>query len=1184
MPLVYWRPRTIYYTGQGAVLRPQDTALPPIHTTAAWTLEGVSAVAGTAHVVSHADAAWQFDDVQLQGRTELVAHATAAWTLGGITFQATVHLGLLPVTDAWSEDAAHLHTLNEESGAYAPILLVDFLAFGRTFATREVEGLDVEVLIAELTQGGLGAITVDLDELTDTIRLSGAQPRLPNETHIADSFAGVLENTMVRLRLGFVGLDLDDYLTLYTGFVDRRAADDAALSLTLVDSSIKQNVTISTPVGKQYFPGTPPGSQNKNIPVLLGILIDAPTIPILFGPAVGELGAELSADDTVLYIKQYDQPFPESGSLTVDSEAMTYSARKLVNALGTTLLQLSGLGRSSPVDHALGAPVTRTNLNVTRFLVGYGVTIVNQVNDAGIKVDPSRYQVLTLQADRPVTIIELDYAPADPNQITVDVNAPNINQDNLVVNGDWEAGDASGWTPGTGTVEAVSSPVLAGGYAGAVTGLLQDFGDVFQDLPTLPGELYDFGFFYRDVKAVSIVANPGFENLMTSWTIGNIFAALVESLVPSLAPPTQGERCCVISYAAAASLLQNGSFEETPGVNPNLAVQPWGYANGGTNYPPLSGASYFGLLGHKNAFGDRYMDIPVEVGRPYLFSVIYTNIQQASMVTNGDFSLVSGAATTSLWGWTVDAYADAQLVAAPGAITLTLNKIGGVFGNPFRADGTGYWYVHQDIETEVGETYSFSFEFDTTLCQLSQALAPDEVATLQSLFSRTAGGGAGYFWFNPLTAGTVQSFPFNVLISHSLDWKCVPEVNLATNNFALLRYNGGSGFNFDGMGQVLVPDGYPNYPATTLFVFFGFTFFNWQTYGEGHNETVTWSFYQDLTTTPGAQYVLVFDYETLSIYDPGSGFTSTSDIQVALGTTAAPQSILSFTAMGQLHATTYGPAGVPVVANVFDVQRSEFLQHTSGQRYGFLIHDSGSVQGMTGTNRFAYIFMATSPTTRLSFILSGSWAVRNGNLLQGRLRIGRILVFEPELLAPVIINAANVQYAVGTPGNPQQYIALTAVGQSRSNVYNAPGGTLSSAGGPQTVGPLSFVAAATTTRLTFLVSGTWTKLGNAFPVYRYGTTASLRNIQLHHAGDAYYSIAGLQIGTPSNPGAYVDMTLPVTLQSWFGLASGVSGHWPTLSQLPGFSANTPPIHAHERAQKSSPGAALRGDAGGRSAH
>jgi hypothetical protein len=1148
MPLVHWRPRTIYYGGPGAIMGPQGVTFPAIHTTAAWTLDGVGSVSGAAHVASRADASFQLDDVRLQGQAELITHATAAWTLGGITFQANVHLGLLPVTDAWSQAAAHLRTLNEESGAYWPILLVDFMAFGRTFATREVEGLDVEILIAELTQGGLGSITVDLDELTDAVRLSGAKLRLINETHIANSFAGVLENTMVRMRLGFVGLDIADFLTIYTGFVDRREADDADFSLTLVDSSIKQNVNISTPVGKQYFPGTPPSSQNKNIPVLLGVLIDAPTIPILSGPAVGELGAELGTSDTFLYVKQYDQPFPESGSITVDSEAITYGSRKLVNVFGKTLLQLSDLVRPSPVVHAMDAPVTRTNLNVTRFLVGYGVNVINQVNDASVKVDPSHYQVLILQADRPVTAVELDYAPADPDRITVDINAPNISQDNLVVNGDWEAGDASGWSPDTGTVAAVTTPVLEGAYAGAVTGLLNDFGDVIQELPTLQGELYDFGFFYRDVKAVSIVANAGFESLMTSWNVVKIFSALVESLVPGLAPPTEGGRCCVISYSASASLLQNGSFEETPGTNPNLAVQPWSYANGGTNYPSPGGASYFGLLGHKNAFGDRYMDGPTEAGRQYLFSMVYTNVQQASMVTNGDFALVSGASTTNLWGWIVEAYAEAQLSAGPGYIALTLSKIGGVSGNPFRADGTGYWYVHQDIETEVGETYSFSFECDTTLCRLSQALAPDEVAALQALFTRTAGGGAGYFWFNPLTPGNVQSFPFNVLISHSLDWKCVPEVNIAANNFALLRYNGGSGFNYDVMGSVIAPEGYPNYPATTMFVFFGFTFFNWQTYVDGYSETVTWSFYQDIATTAGAQYVLVFDYETLAIYDPVSGFTSTSDIQVALGTTAAPQSILGYTAMGQLYATTYGPAGVPVVANVFDVQHSEFLQHTSGQRYGFLIHDSGLVQGMIGTNRFTYAFTATSTTTRLSFILSGSWAVRNGNLLQGRLRIGRILVFEPELLAPVIINAANVQYAVGTPGNPQQYIALTAVGQSRSNVYNATGGTLSSTGGPQTVGPLSFVAASTTTRLTLLVSGTWTKLGNAFPVYRYGTSAILRNVQMHHAGDSYYSIAGLQIGTPSNPGAYLDTTLPINLSNWFGLASGVAAHWPTASQ------------------------------------
>ena len=42
--------------------------------------------------------------------------------------------------------------------------------------------------------------------------------------------------------------------------------------------------------------------------------------------------------------------------------------------------------------------------------------------------------------------------------------------------------------------------------------------------------------------------------------------------------------------------------------------------------------------------------------------------------------------------------------------------------------------------------------------------------------------------------------------------------------------------------------------------------------------------------------------------------------------------------------------------------------------------------------------------------------------------------------------------------------------------------------------------------------------------------------------------------------------------------------WSYQAQLPDFSANTPPVHAHERARKSSPEAALRADAGGRSVH
>jgi hypothetical protein len=51
----------------------------------------------------------------------------------------------------------------------------------------------------------------------------------------------------------------------------------------------------------------------------------------------------------------------------------------------------------------------------------------------------------------------------------------------------------------------------------------------------------------------------------------------------------------------------------------------------------------------------------------------------------------------------------------------------------------------------------------------------------------------------------------------------------------------------------------------------------------------------------------------------------------------------------------------------------------------------------------------------------------------------------------------------------------------------------------------------------------------------------------------------------------------------------INSNWITqalsvAAQLPVFRANNPPLHAHEKAPQSFPEAALRGDAGGRSAH
>jgi hypothetical protein len=348
----------------------------PVHATLACTLDALTPALGL-HTVTHLTLAVLLEDLSVTATADLRAHVTLAvpledvtpdavlhvvapaalgLTLGDLSADVAGHVPLLWGTSRWYAAAAHDTTLaalaaqeagtltGAESDGYEPIIVADFVDLGRLFSTGPVIDLDqAEWEIAQLDQGGLGPITRDLAETDDQARLGNSSLVLRNEEQLSQTFAtGVIDNAVVHISLGFRGLAFQDYLPLFWGIVDRHQIG-YAMQLALTDNSVKENVSLNVPVS-QYFPGAPPPSRTRNIPLVLGVLTDVPTLPVVQGPAGGTLGQDLGSSDTTLYLLEYGALFPDSGSLAVGSTAATATIGSGANGTVTVTARVPGEG------------------------------------------------------------------------------------------------------------------------------------------------------------------------------------------------------------------------------------------------------------------------------------------------------------------------------------------------------------------------------------------------------------------------------------------------------------------------------------------------------------------------------------------------------------------------------------------------------------------------------------------------------------------------------------------------------------------------------------------------------------------------------------------------------------------------------------------------------------------------
>jgi len=495
------------------------------------------------------------------------------------------------VTPDWLTAAQHDATRAHTSGAYAPVVLVDFPTLERYFATRQhlSSARTYEYDVARLSEGGLQPLRLDLDEMSNAVRLSSMTLRLLNVEQLWRTFTGLLDNTRVHVWLTFAGLEDVDALPLFPGVVDRHDISRSALDVILIDASFRLHRNLSVAIGGQYFPSAPLASRSQFIPIVLGVAVDAPTIQVS-GDAQGTLAFGIGQAAPELLLVEIGAPFPTTGTVSIGPEtAVPYTSRDLVLVSGVTYLRLSGLDRAGTTGHSEGTVVTLTSQTYA-YLIGYEVRSLQAVRDDGALVHPADYTLVTMDADRPVSVLVF---ATQRGRITADVNGPNVDMDERLVNGGFEAGDLTGWTveAGSALVASTAPEPYVGQYRAALTGPSVNVdGTLSQDFPATPGATFLLRLTYRNDQGDSTLDNASFESGdLAGWTATPMFAGTVYGVVRAHSPA--------------------GTYASTFGPLPLYQGAS------------ADGSSYLEVTGHGNPWRlELYQDVVTVPGATYRFS------------------------------------------------------------------------------------------------------------------------------------------------------------------------------------------------------------------------------------------------------------------------------------------------------------------------------------------------------------------------------------------------------------------------------------------------------------------------------------------------------------------------------------------------------------------------------------
>jgi len=374
--------------------------------------------------------------------------------------------------------------------------------------------------IVRIDQGGLGAIDADLQPHTGEARISGWRLALANQGLYSRALDGVrLDQSVIQVRLGFVGQGITEALPLFTGVIDAYEISLDRFQLAAIDGSFTRHRSLSVSLGAEAFPAVASGSRGKAIPIILGRNTDMDVLP-LRGEAVGTLAFDAPIGATSVTLVEFAAGFPASGTITLGTETgVTYTEQSVVIFNTTSYLQLRGLTRPASVLQPAGSVVILENPTFD-YLIGYSVFDLSAVRVAGV-VQTSGYTFVQgiEGADRPVSVLTFATEPA--GTVTVDVRGGNFVPRPEIQSGTFEGPSTAGWTLTGATLTATTGNVVEGLYKGELLGGLNSNGTMSQDFATLPGQYYTVGFNYRDnEEGLNLVPDPDLVGgQLTPWVI-----------------------------------------------------------------------------------------------------------------------------------------------------------------------------------------------------------------------------------------------------------------------------------------------------------------------------------------------------------------------------------------------------------------------------------------------------------------------------------------------------------------------------------------------------------------------------------------------------------------------------------------------------------------------------------------
>ena len=165
---------------------------------------------------------------------------------------------------------------------------------------------------------------------------SPPDPRLAVLTALAEQ-----EAIVYGLLRGGVSQTTYERCTLFVGRISALTLTRGVLSFTLVDGVAAEHRDLEIPLGSSVFPGSPTAAHGQAVPLIFGTALGLEPV-LVAGDAEGTLATPLATTPvTTIDLVETAAAFPDSGTLTIDAETLTYSGRRLGVLLnGQAALQL----------------------------------------------------------------------------------------------------------------------------------------------------------------------------------------------------------------------------------------------------------------------------------------------------------------------------------------------------------------------------------------------------------------------------------------------------------------------------------------------------------------------------------------------------------------------------------------------------------------------------------------------------------------------------------------------------------------------------------------------------------------------------------------------------------------------------------------------------------------------------